>query len=219
MPRHTQKATSPKSGEPKKIGRPKSKGRPAGYVKIHQALKSLLAEKGFQDITWGGIATTAGVSEALIYQYFKTRSGLLYSILADYLEKYKARIRATLDEEQGALNKVKALIDGLLSVYDDDRVFARVLLLEVRNIPDYYESEAYALVRDFGDMCLETIQAGVASGEIRSDVEPTIMRQSLLGTVEHAILPYVIFQRQANIRQLSEYLNLLFLDAIKARPQ
>ena len=185
----TKKIKSTGKARPKKRGRPKTGDDPAGYVKIMEALKTLLAEKGFQDITWGEIARTAGVSEALIYQYFKTRQGLLYSVLAEYLINYKASIWKGLDEAQGALNKVWAMTAGLLNLYNDNRVFARILLLEVRNFDGYFESEAYALIQTFSRRLLTTLENGVASGEIRADISPASMRQVLLGGVEHAILP------------------------------
>ncbi len=199
------------------VGRPKSKNGPLGRQKIIDALKSLLKTKGFQEITWGEIARKAGVSEALIYQYFKTRNGLLYFVLAEYLKEYKQVIWAECDETKGALNKLRVLIHGLLSVYNDNRVFARILLLEVRNFKDYFDSEAYALVREMGVKFLVTIEDGIREGAIRSDIPAARMRQTLLGGVEHAILPYVIFQKQADIETIAHELAILMVDAVKRR--
>ncbi|MFH1139564.1 MAG: TetR/AcrR family transcriptional regulator [Pseudomonadota bacterium] len=201
----------------KKRGRPKSRTGPAGYKRIVEALKSLLEEKSFQEITWGEIARNAGVSEALIYQYFKTRHGLLYSVLAEFLKEYKARIYISMEGSQGTLEKVKAFIGGLLALYNDNRVFARIILLEVRNFPDYYESEAYALTRDFGQKYLTILQEGIESGEIRRDTPASRMRQVLLGGVEHAVLPYIIFQKEADTEAITREITPLLLDAIRNR--
>jgi TetR/AcrR family transcriptional regulator, fatty acid metabolism regulator protein len=201
-----------------KRGRPQSIKRPPGYTKIIEALKSLLKEKGFQDITWSEIARKAGVSEALIYQYFKTRQGLLYAVLKEYLAQYHLKILTALDESQGALNKIKTLIHCLISVYNDNRVFARILLLEVRNFQDYYDSEAYALIRDFGRKYMTALDEGMAAGEIRSDVPAHRMRQVLLGGVEHSILPYVIFQKDISTDELTRDITPMLIDAIKHRP-
>ena len=217
MPVSRNRAPTEKKPGAKRRGRQKSSDDPAGYIKIVGAVKTLLAEKGFQDITWGEIARAAGVSEALIYQYFKTRQGLLYSVLAEYLKNYKSIIWNRLDEADGALNKVRALIYGLLSVYGGNRVFARILLLEVRNSQDYFESEAYAITREFGLKYLTTLEEGVKSGDIRADIPPTRMRQVLLGGVEHAILPYVIFQRPLDIDKLAGEITPLLIDAIRPR--
>jgi AcrR family transcriptional regulator len=203
--------------EKKRRGRPQSRNGPAGYAKIVEALKYLLKEKGFQDITWSEIARQAGVSEALIYQYFKSRQGLLYAVLADYLKGYRSKIWNALDETTGALNQIRALITGLLSVYNDNRVFARILLLEVRNFQDYYESEAYDLIREFATKCLVALEEGMDSGEIRVDIRPSRMRQVIMGGVEHTILPYVIFQKEVNTDTLTREITPLLIDAIRNR--
>ena len=215
MTDHTQSGSTAAPGRLKKRGRPKSGDDPAGYTKIMEALKTLLAVKGFQEITWREIAVTAGVSEALIYQYFRTRKGLLYALLAEYLLTYKARIWKSLDEAESSLDKIRALIYGLLSLYNDNRVFARILLLEVRNFNDYFDSEAYSLIRQFSRRYLTTLETGIRQGEIRSDIPPARMRQVLLGGVEHAILPYVIFQREVDIEKLNREISPLLIDAIK----
>jgi AcrR family transcriptional regulator len=186
-------------------------------MKIMDALKTLLAEKGFQEITWGEIARTAGVSEALIYQYFKTKQGLLYSVLAEYFLNYRWILWEKLDQTEGALNKIRALISGLLNLYNENRVFARILILEVRNYQGYFESEAYALLREFLDKYLETLEEGIKSGEIRSDIPPNKMRQVHLGGVEHAILPYIIFKRKVDIDKLTEEISSLLIEAIRRR--
>jgi len=199
----------------KKTGRPKKCDVPGGRVKIMEALKFLLEQKGFQDITWREIAAVAGVSEALIYQYFKTRRGLLYVVLAEYLSNYKQIIWQTLDDTHGALNKISALITGLLNVYSDNYVFARILLLEVRNFQDYYESEAYKLVREYAAKYLLVFEEGTRSGEIRNDISPAVLRQILLGAVEHAILPYVIFHEKVDTDMLGKEISRVLRDAVK----
>ena len=49
-----------------------TRNRPPGRIKIVQALISLLEQKEFNAVTTAEIAKKAGVTEALIYKYFKT---------------------------------------------------------------------------------------------------------------------------------------------------
>ena len=58
------------------------KPAPPGQIKIIQALNLLLEEKEFGAITTAEIAKTAGVTEALIYKYFKDKRDLLHQVLA-----------------------------------------------------------------------------------------------------------------------------------------
>ena len=201
----------------KKLVRAREKSVPIGYQKIVNALKSLLADRSFRDITWREIAIKAGVSEALIYQYFRTRNNLLFTILADYLKVYRRIIWRRLDKATDASNKIRILIDGLLEVYDGDRVFARVIMLEVRNFPEYYDSEAYALTQEMGKKFVEVLEEGKRKGQIRKDISSARMRQVLLGAVEHSILPYLIFRKKIDFKVLSRDLNALMIQGLQNR--
>jgi len=166
---------------------------PPGKVKIAEALKILLREKDFNSITTADIARTSGVNEALIYRYFKNKRGLLHDVLAEYLEDYIEKIEFDRKGVKGAANKLRQLIWDTIYLYQKDRVFAKILLLEVRNFSGYFESETYQIVRHYGKSLLNLIKEGVASGEFRDDISPSHIRQIILGCIEHLCLPAVIF--------------------------
>lgn len=192
-----------------------NRSTPAGYAKIVRALKQLLREKEFSAITWAEIAGTAGVNEALIYKYFRHRRNLLYQVLREFLEKYLDQVAQELQATTGALRKLRKCIWAHFNTYRQDRIFARILLLEVRNYPDYFESETYRLVKYWGNTILAIIEEGVGSGEIRSDICPRHLRQIILGGIEHLCLPAVVFGRDFSPDVLTEELYTLILQGIK----
>lgn len=177
---------------------------PPGRTKIADALRSLLAEKEFIAITTAEIARTAGVTEALIYKYFKDKRDLLHQVLEEYLENFLSCAQQDLGGIKGALNKLRKIIQTHLHMYASNRVFAKILLLEVRNYPEYYSSNAYRIVRRYGAIILEILDEGVKCGEIRHDVPPEVMRQIILGAIEHACLPSIIFQREMDPDALTD---------------
>jgi len=170
--------------------------RPPGRVKIVAALKALLAEKEFSAITTAEIARSAGVTEALIYKYFRDKRDLLHQILADYLKTYGVVLETDLKGIRGALNKLRKLIWSHINVYANNRVFAKILLIEVRNYPDYYRSDTYELVKIYSNTVLSVIAEGVSDGEIRADIPAKMMRQSILGSIEHVCLSGIVFGRE-----------------------
>ena len=64
----------------------KQKTLPPGRIKITRALESLLERKEFSAITTAEIARKTGVTDALIYKYFKDKRDLLHQVLSEYLE-------------------------------------------------------------------------------------------------------------------------------------
>lgn len=169
---------------------------PPGRTRIVQALRDLMDTKEFNAITTAEIARTAGVTEGLIYKYFKDKRDLLYQVLYEHFMKFLSKIEADLKGITGALDKLEALIRSNLQSYNEYRVFTRILLLEVRNSPGFFKSEAYRCVVKYSQMINDIIEEGVKSGELRKDVKPQIMRQVIQGAIEHACLTAILFNRE-----------------------
>ena len=155
----------------------KASSFPPGRIKIGESIRLLLEKRDFGSITTAEIAKMAGVTEALIYKYFKDKRDLLYQVLREYLEHYDARFELDVKGIKGALNKLRKLIWSHINVYATDRVFAKILLIEVRSFPDYYTSEPYMLVKKYSNTLKSIIEEGVSKGEIRDDVAPSIIMQ------------------------------------------
>jgi len=199
------------------IKNPQNKPLPPGRVKITQALKSLLEKKEFSAITTAEIAKNAGVTEALIYKYFKDKRDLLHQVLREYLEQYGVQLEQDLKGIKGALNKLRKLIWSHINVYATNRVFARILLVEVRNHPDYYKSETYELVTIYSNTVLSMIQEGIREGEIRKDLSPKLIRHGILGSIEQVCLSSIIFGRNISPDDLTEELCEFIFQGIKQK--
>ena len=195
----------------------KEKPLPPGRIKIVQALKSLLEEKEFSAITTAEIARNAGVTEALIYKYFRDKRDLLHQVLSEYLEQYREQITLGLKGIKGAFNKLRKLIWSHINVYATNKVFAKILLIEVRNYPDYYKSETYERVKEYSDIVLQIIEEGVRNREIRNDLPAKLMRHSILGSIEQVCLSGIIFDKDINADELTEQLCKIIFKGIQRR--
>ncbi|GBC61546.1 TetR/AcrR family transcriptional regulator [Desulfonema ishimotonii] len=190
---------------------------PPGRIKIVRAFKMLLEDKNFHAITTAEIARTAGVTEGLIYKYFRDKRDLLYQVLKAHFEKFLLQIERDLRGIDGAVNKLRKIIWSNLDSYANHRVFARIILLEVRNSPDYFESEAYELVRQYNRMILGIIREGVRDGEIKEDIAPSFIRHAIFGAIEHACLNGAIFNRALATDPIAENICRLIFTGIVNR--
>ena len=181
-----------------------SKPFPPGRLKIADALRYLLEKKEFNAITTAEIARQAGVTEALIYKYFKDKRDLLHQVLSEYLEQYCVLVQGDLKGIKGALNKLRKLIWSHINVYATNRVFAKILLIEARNHNDYYHSDTYELVRVYSDVILEVLEEGVEHSEIRADIPVKLIRQMILGSIEQVCLTGITFERTIDPDDLTE---------------
>ena len=180
-------------------GQPNSNSRahPQSRGKIYHAFRLLLEQKGFNAITTAEIAETAGVNEALIFRYFENKRGLLYQVLADDMEAFQSEIQADLKGIKGAGNKLRKLIWSQINYLDKNRAFARMLLLEITNFPDFFESESFEFIRAYNRIVLELIKEGIQSGEISDNIDPVLIMNLILGGIHYLCLPSV-----ANIKEM-----------------
>jgi AcrR family transcriptional regulator len=187
---------------------------PPGKIKIADALKTLLEEKDFNSITSAEIANTSGVNEALIYRYYKDKRGLLHYILSKYLRESESQIDLYLRNINGTFSKLKQVIRHTFDTYDKNRIFAKILLIEVRNFPGYFKSETYALAKQYSSSILKLLKEGIENGEIRNDISAWHMMQAIIGAIEHLILPSLIFSRKLDIDACTENLCQILRDGI-----
>ena len=190
---------------------------PEGGRKLKKALKTLLRKEDFGSITTAKIAKTAGTNEALIYRYFGDKRGLLHAVLKESLLRYLADLEKSLENVEGAIDRLKLVAKLNIQYYAKDRVIARIFLLEVRNYPGYFDSETYELVRDYGRYMSELVKEGMEAGEIRNDVSSGHMRDVLLGGIEHFCMPGPIFNRKISPYSDVEELTKIVLDGILKR--
>lgn len=191
--------------------------KPSGRTKLANALRELLAEKDFSSITTAEISRTSGVNESLIYRYFGDKRGLLHAVLDEYLENFVEQVDWGLKGIEGAKNKLRKYIWSTIYFYDQDRVFSKILLLEVRNYPGYFTSETYGIVKQYTNLMLQLIEDGVKAGEIRQDLDPRNIRQIVLGGIEHLILPAVINDGPLDPDLLTDQCCLLIFDGISGK--
>ncbi len=177
----------------------------------------MLAEKEFAATTTAEIARSAGVTEALIYKYFTDKRNLLHQVLAEYLEGYLYQAESRLKCVRGALDKLRTLIWARINMYSTNRVLARILLLEVRNFPDYFKSDAYEIVKRYNIILTQIIEQGAADCEIRTDVPASVISRVVLGAIDQLCLSGVIFSRDICPDELTDYLCTILFDGLAVR--
>lgn len=188
---------------------------PPGKLKIIDAMRTLLDDRTFESLTISEIAVTAGVTEGLIYKYFKDKRDLLHHVLKEHYEHFLVQLDRDLQGIDGALNKLKKIIWSSIERYANHRVFARIILLEVRNSEEYFRSEAYALVRQYNRIIIDIINEGIANGEIRDTLPPAYIRNAMFGAIEHSCLNRAIFNEPVSTNETAQVITELLFHGIK----
>ncbi|MCF8095058.1 MAG: TetR/AcrR family transcriptional regulator [Desulfobacteraceae bacterium] len=187
--------------------------------RLSEALKLLLKEKDFNSITTAEVAKAAKANESLIYRYFKDKRGLLHHVLAEYLKKFLLKMKKDLEDIHGPLDRLKMIMRNTLYFYNNDLVFAKILLIEVRNYPGYYESEPYQIIRIYANAITKIIEEGIEAGLIRNDITPSRLMQSIIGGLEHSFLPSIVFGYDIDSESLANEVYEIILNGVLRRKE
>ncbi|MFA5904183.1 MAG: TetR/AcrR family transcriptional regulator [Desulfobacula sp.] len=194
----------------------KGKTNPPGRIKIMKAFSLLMSEKDFHSITTAEIAKNAEVTEGLIYKYFKDKKDLLYQVLDEHFFEFQAKIESRTANEKTCVEQLEVIVFSSLESYAANRIFSKILLLEVRNSLDFFESSAYERVRKYTKTILNIIEKGIETGELKPETDPYILRKVILGAIEHACLGEIIFGKQLDIDEVSTGISNIVFNGAKA---
>jgi len=183
--------------------------------KIIESAVSVFSRVGYNKARIQDIAKLAGVGDGTIYQYFKNKQELLFTIPfqppRDLISIHGAHFRDIKDTERRLLS----LIYDYLNFCDLNKEYSSIVLLELRFNRDFYKAPAYELFREFGRIFYDVIRDGMARGHFRQDVNPYIAVKAVLGTIDHGMLSWIMFNSPETLARLSGPLAQLILGALK----
>ena len=181
----------------------KSDGQLDKPTRILLAAESVFAEKGYIEATINEIARSSNVSEGTIYEYFKNKEDLLFSIPE---RRFKEHIEA-LDEVfeiKTPIKRLRRLIRYHFYLYLTDRNFLKVFLLHIQLNQKFYESHVYRAFQKYTQIITNTLEEGKKDGSIRADVNTRVFRNLFLGTFSHLALRWLILEKEAEIDKMKE---------------
>jgi AcrR family transcriptional regulator len=168
---------------PRKTGRP---GRP-GYD-----LDSLLAvavrvfdEKGYDGTSMDVLAERLGISKSSIYHHVSGKSELLELALNRALNALFAVTVETQANEGRYIDRLEYLVRRSVDILVAELPYV-TLLLRVRG-NSAVERRAVARRREFDRFVSELVVAAADEGDLRAEIDPTLVAKLLFGTVNSLI--------------------------------
>jgi TetR/AcrR family fatty acid metabolism transcriptional regulator len=185
---------------------------------ILEAAERIFAEKGFNKAKMAEIARLAGVADGTVYEYFKSKEDLLFSIPMRRFQRYLNGISGAF-EIKDPLRKLRRLIKYHFSTFLADRHFLKVLILNLLLNMDFYRSEAFDAFRNYYRYVEEIVEEGKAAGVFHSDVNSRVFRNMFLGAFTHMVLRWSVSHGSGDTDRMQEINQVtdLLLDAVSPR--
>jgi len=177
---------------------------------IIDAAIEVFSRNGFQNSTISQIARRANVAEGTIYQYFRNKEDLFFSIPIDKTKEFFNELELHLEGIHGAENKIRKFVWYYFYHLQENPEYARALMLEMRVNRNFAKTKTFEPYRPLTHKILEIIEEGQEEGIIRGDVNSFMIRHLILGLLEHIVTRWLLKDEKGDLlAQYNEAVELL----------
>ena len=180
--------------------------------RILRAAEVLFAEKGYANATIQAIAAAAGVGDGTVYDYFKNKEDVLFSVLQDGFQPSAHRkgfqdhlsLPADDGEKQDSLEKLERFIRRLFQIGLTQPDFARIFIVHGIYNKNFYGSFAFQAFDRYMENLERRIEEGKQEKAIRGDIRPESVRLLVLGAFSHLTLRWLVSEKKTNLDKAGE---------------
>jgi TetR/AcrR family fatty acid metabolism transcriptional regulator len=195
------------------------KRNPERELRILEAALELFGQQGFEATTVSAICEAAGVSEATLYEYFESKEQVLFSIAERYTRREVERLAHLRDYLHDPREKLRVVIQAYLEFYERNPLYTSVALLTLKANRNFTRSAAYEAVRGASRPIVEAFHEGVEAGLFRSDIDGHLVRNLVLGFIEHLTTQWIVSGRPEHISQYRDTIHEMVMRAIEKAPE
>ena len=178
---------------------------------ILEAAEELFSVKGFENTTISEISSAVGISESTVYEHFKNKEDILFSVP---LARTRELIQINEDHLRGltgARVKLRKLVWNYFEFLKNNQNYTNLLLFELRGNRDFYKTEVYEEFRIFYRSFRDVVLEGQQNGEFRSRADSRILLSLIFGGMDMLFITWIVKEAPENPYEYLEAL-LDFLD-------
>jgi len=182
---------------------------------IIQAAIEVFGRKDFKSASISEIAQKAGVADGTIYQYFKNKEDLFFSIPIEKTNEFRNQLELHLEGISGAFNKLRKFVWYFLYFFKTNPEYGRILMLEMRVSKSFIITETYDFLKQSVARVMDIIREGQEQGVIRQDTDIYILRHLILGTLEHMVTRWLLKEEKYDPLEHHQEVSRLLIDGLK----
>jgi len=185
---------------------------------IIQAAIEVFGRKDFKTANISEIAQKAGVADGTIYQYFKNKEDLFFSIPIEKTNEFRSQLELHLEGISGAFNKIRKFVWYFLYFFKTNPEYGRILMLEMRVSKSFVKTETYDFLKQSVGRVMDIIREGQEQGVIRQDTDIYILRHLILGTLEHMVTRWLLKDEKYDLLEHHQEVSRLLIDGLRRIP-
>jgi len=153
-----------------------------------------------------------------LYEYFSSKEELLFAIPNLYTRRELEKIQEIAHYIHIPEEKIRVIIQAYLEFYENNKLYTSVALLTLKGSRQFLRSPAYKVVKKSTGAIVEAFNQGVKAGVFREDIDPYIVRNMIMGFIEHLTIQWLLVGRPESISQYRDIIFDMVIRAIEKRP-
>lgn len=166
----------------------RSEPSPAYLERRAQLLKAaseVFRRKGLQATSINDIVTEFGGDRASVYYYFPSKEAIFHELVGEVITEMVEAAEALAASDRTAARKLELLIEGAFDAFERHYPYQYIYIQEdlsrVRRSESASARRLVVLGARYEAAILGVVRDGVASGELRTDVDPHLFTLAVLG--------------------------------------
>lgn len=154
--------------------------------RLLQKAAHLFREKGYERTTVRDLAAAVGIQSGSIFHHFQSKEAILRAVMEETILYNTARMESALAVADGALARLRALVQSELeSITGETGEAMAVLVYEWRSLHPESQEEILKLRAIYESLWLKTLQDLHDAGLIQAD--PAVLRRLLTGALSWTV--------------------------------
>ena len=176
---------------------------------ILQAAERIMAQKG-TSATISEIAGHAGVTDSIIYHYYKNKEDLLFSVAEERLRQGHQALLAHQRGLADPIARLRNLIWFSLHYNEAHPDFSRLILFECRSNRNFLTHPAFRYVRRYQGAMRGILEDGIRDGLFREDLHVPVVRDAVNGLLDIQCIQRLIEGNRGPLdREVEEIMNMV----------
>ncbi len=173
--------------------------------------------RGYQGFSFRDISSQAGIKPASIHYHFPTKGDLGEALLIEATTEFQRQLVSIEQQHERAAQRLVAFVGIFEETFGEADRLCLVCMLAAGQ--DTVPAEIRARIREFWDIAVRWTEAcidkGMRAGEFYADLDSRVVAQTLLATLEGAMLTGRAYQDKQKLPESAGFI----LSCLRQQPE
>ncbi len=181
--------------------------------KIIDAVMLLAAKEGFDRATTQQISRQAGVSEGIIYHYFRSKEELCLDMVKEKAAEFRAHVVDGIAGISAPDKKLEKLIDLHVDFVTSGGGLFRILFSRAGGVPIIFRQALKNGILPYAEIIQGIIKEGIDKGVFKP-IDPKITAMNLIGMMQVALIAILLEEVPFTAKETKENIKKLFFGGV-----